>query len=317
MESTIATYIFIVLTSLVGCYYTIITILVIHSHQQRQHINKIANSYVQQILAAQIDEQKDSHILAQSPPERMALIEAINLIMSHTYSTPSAKIREIATSNHLEKFLLGKLRWSRSTHTARLLQYMSSIPIGANSLTVISRYLSCDDRQIRISALIASLAHSPTTAIRIIAGLPYQIKPYDTSRIITLLRRGLLPIAYEPLLRSNNHNLLLLGIAITHSFGIEIADKHLLNIILHNKEQQIVREAIYSLSTLGRSLGRQYIQAKLSTMAASHRRELCHHLSSEGYSLAALRVLFSESEIKEVEPLINSYKRDLICLQSN
>lgn len=312
-----ATYALIASIMLVGWAYTIATIRAIGSARRQRLIDHTANSYMRQIIAAQIGAKQAGRIVARSKMQRIALAEAIHLIMSHTYSTPTDKIREIVAGNELEEFLLSKLRRAGAAHSALILQYMGSMPIETRSAEIIARHLLDKDRQSRIAALIAILACRSATAIRIIGELPYRLKPYDTSRIVTLLRRGLLPIAYEPLLLSENHNLLMLGIAITHSFGIEIADKHLLNIISHNKNPQIVREAIYSLSGLGRSLGRQHIRAKLGSMNATHRRELCHHLSCEGYSLATLRVLFSDEEVGHAEPLINSYKRDLICQQSN
>lgn len=333
MATEITTYLYIILTLLVALCYCIASLRSTYAKGRAERHKRMVNFYMQQIIETTIcrelkaDEdmesciesciESDYHIKARSNSERMALANAIHLIMSHTYATPIDTIRPLVEESNIEKFLLGKLRKSANWQKAQLLIIMSSIPISRHAVKHISRYLYSADRHIRIAALIATLAASPTSAIRTIAELPYTLKPYDTSRIVALLRRGILPIAYEPLLISDNRNLLLLGIAITRSFGIDIADKHLHNIILRNEDKQIAREAIYSLATLGRPLDQQHISELLATMPPTHRRELCHHLSSEGYSLAALRGLFSENEILHAEPLINSYKRDLICQLSN
>ena len=329
MATEITTYLYIILTLLVALCYCIASLRSSHNIHQAERREKMVNFYMQHIVETRIcrelraDEDTEYyaepclHIKAHSDTEYMALANAIHLIMSYTYATPIDTIRPLVEDSNIEKFLLSKLRKSANWQKAQLLIIMSSIPISRHAVKHISRYLYSADRHIRIAALIATLAASPTSAIRTIAELPYTLKPYDTSRIVALLRRGILPIAYEPLLISDNHNLLLLGIAITRSFGIDIADKHLHNIILRNEDKQIAREAIYSLATLGRPLDQQHISELLATMPPTHRRELCHHLSSEGYSLAALRRLFSENEILHAEPLINSYKRDLICQLSN
>lgn len=307
-------YIYIIVSLLIAAAYSIATILALHARRKKQRLKQLSNSYLQQIIAMQGGEGK---VNARSTSERMALAQALHSIMSHTYSTPTENTKAIARNNRLEELILNKLRHANNEEKARLLNILSSIPISTRATDIISKYLHSANRHIRIAAIIATIAASPTKAIRIIADLPFSLKPYDTSRIIALLRRGLLPIAYEPLLMSDNHNLLMLGIAITHNFGIDIADKHLHNIILRQPNRQIVREAIYTLATLGRPLGRHHIREQLAAMSPNIRRELCHHLSCEGYSLSALSVIFSESEILHAEPLINSYKRSLICTQSN
>ena len=307
-------YIYIIVSLLIAAAYSIATILALHARRKEQHIKRLSNSYLQQIIAMQGGE---GEVNARSTSERMALAQALHSIMSHTYSTPTENTKTIARNNRLEELILNKLRHANNEEKARLLNILSSIPISTRATDIISKYLHSANRHIRIAAIIATIAASPTKAIRTIADLPFSLKPYDTSRIIALLRRGLLPIAYEPLLMSDNHNLLMLGIAITHNFGIDIADKHLHNIILRQPNRQIVREAIYTLATLGRPLGRHHIREQLAAMSPNNRRELCHHLSCEGFSLSALSVIFSESEILHPEPLINSYKRSLICTQSN
>lgn len=307
-------YIYIIVSLLIAAAYSIATILALHARRKEQHIKQLSNSYLQQIIAMQGGE---GEVNARSTSERMALAQALHSIMSHTYSTPTENTKTIARNNRLEELILNKLRHANNEEKARLLNILSSIPISTRVTDIISKYLHSANRHIRIAAIITTIAASPTKAIRTIADLPFSLKPYDTSRIIALLRRGLLPIAYEPLLMSDNHNLLMLGIAITHNFGIDIADKHLHNIILRQPNRQIVREAIYTLATLGRPLGRHHIREQLAAMSPNIRRELCHHLSCEGYSLSALSVIFSESEILHTEPLINSYKRSLICTQSN
>ena len=260
-------YIYIIVSLLIAVAYSIATILALHARCKEQRLKQLSNSYLQQIIAMQGGE---GEVNARSTSERMALAQALHSIMSHTYSTPTENTKTIARNNRLEELILNKLRHANNEEKARLLNILSSIPISTRATDIISKYLHSANRHIRIAAIIATIAASPTKAIRTIADLPFSLKPYDTSRIIALLRRGLLPIAYEPLLMSDNHNLLMLGVAITHNFGIDIADKHLHNIILRQPNRQIVREAIYTLATLGRPLGRHHIREQLAAMSIDH-----------------------------------------------
>lgn len=336
MEMTDAIYIYIIVALLVGAAYGIAIRKTMRHHTNSLCYNILTKQHIKQIVSEYIcnhypqyhtkgihinwdDENKNhtSRDQIRSESERMAVAKAIYEVMAHTYSTPTDIIQKLAKDYKIEEFLLSKLRWASVTKKIEILNYMSTISISHITIGVISHYLSSQNRHLRIAALIAILAASPTKAISIIANLCFELRPYDISRIILLLRRGILPIAYEPLLTSDNHNLLRLGIAIVRNFEIGIADKHLYNIIARTTNQSIVCETIYTLALLGRPLGRQPIRRQLTIMPDHSRRELCLHLCREGYSLASLQALFSESELLYTKDLINSYKRDLACWYSN
>ncbi|MBR3792531.1 MAG: hypothetical protein IKK27_01125, partial [Alistipes sp.] len=220
-------------------------------------------------------------------------------------------LRHVAECNRLPQMLCRRTRWARGARRARLLMLQSAIPTTEGATEEIKRYLNSRDCDVRISALLATLAATPTMAIRTISALEYELSPFDLARIISLLRRGLLPIAYEPLLADGNNNLQMLGMAIVRSFGIEIAEKRLHQIITSERNPAIVSQAIYTLSSLGRPLGHTRIRERLAAMPSSERKALCRHLSVEGYSLGAVRGIFTEQESDYAEVLINSYKRAL------
>jgi hypothetical protein len=121
-----------------------------------------------------------------------------------------------------------------------------------------------------------------------------------------------LPIAYEPLLGNDNRNLRMLGLAIVRTFGIEIAEKRLHNIITSESSHSVISEAIYTLASLGRPLHHARIRECLSSMSEYDRRSLCRHLTVEGYSLGAVKAIFPQAESRYAEGLINSYKRALV-----
>lgn len=270
--------------------------------------------YSRQLTALLLQEPDDIEkvaIRAHNARERMALTEAIYTIMSHSYGCDIQLLRHVAERNRLPQMLCRRTRWARGARRARLLMLQSAIPATEGATEEIKRYLNSRDSDVRISALLATLAATPTMAIRTISALEYELSPFDLARIISLLRRGLLPIAYEPLLADGNNNLQMLGMAIVRSFGIEIAEKRLHQIITSERNPAIVSQAIYTLSSLGRPLGHTRIRERLAAMPSSERKALCRHLSVEGYSLGAVRGIFTEQESDYAEVLINSYKRAL------
>lgn len=324
-----AIYIYIIVSLAVALAYGIATLCVIHSRRKADQRQSLTRHYLREIISSHLgtnslptlsemalSDHPTPSIEATGDQPRAALCEAIYRAMSHTYAIPNQLIAPIAKEHHLEEFLLRRLRRASNAGRVQLLNTLSAIPLKHSTIQHLTRYLYSPCRHIRIAALVAILAASPATAIRTLSELPYELAPYDMSRIITLLRRGLLPIAYEPLLASDNHNLLMLGIAIVASFGIEIADRHLYRIVEEHHTPQLVSEAILALALLGSPLNHPPLRQRIEQMTPIHRRELCHHLSCEGYSTSALRGLFSEGEISLAEPLINSYKRNLVWQQS-
>ena len=231
--------------------------------------------------------------------------------MSHTYGNDVEQLRTITEQNKLAGLLLRHTKRSHGAKRAHILMLLSTIPITDEIITKIERYTHSRDKDVRMSALTAILAAKPSAAIQTIASLEFDLSPFDTTRIIALLRRGLLPIAYEPLLASTNRNLRILGLAIVRSFGIEIAEKRLHKIITTEEDISVINETIYTLASMGRPLGHTKIRERLAAMPAHKRKELCRHLTVEGYSLSAVQSLFTERESVYAESLINSYKRAL------
>lgn len=268
--------------------------------------------YTSQITTLLMTQQEcDISPKANTPQRRMALAEAIYTVMSHTYYNDISPLRKIVEKSHLENFLWRRIRLYNGTYRARLLLLTSAIPLRKITAEMLSSHLRSKDDDIRISALTSMLAATPTTAIHTIAQMEFPLSPFDLARIIALLRRGILPIAYEPLLSSENRNLRMLGLSIVRNFGIESAERRLHQIISTERDTEIITHTLYTLASLGRSLSHTRIRERLASMTATKRMELCRHLCIEGYSLGSVKTLFNDSEVNYAERVINSFKRQL------
>ena len=277
---------------------------------------RLKRFYIRQVVNLLQDESRvPMRIVATTTAERIALCEAIYIVRSHTYGTDPSLLDHTIEENRLERLLLRRINLTAGCKRARWIMLMSCIPLGEKSIARLEQLIYSSNQAVRIAALTTLLAATPQMTIRRIMSLRYRLSPLDISRIISLLRRGIIPIAYEPLLQSDDHNLQMLGIAIVRNFGIDIADRHLHDIISSSSDNLIVREAIWALSSLGRPLGRAKIRQRMEQMNDYERKSFCRHLANEGYSVQALRTLFSEREMRYAETLIKSYKRDLVCQQ--
>lgn len=272
--------------------------------------NTLKQQYIKQLVHL-LNHHSPMRIAAHNRHSRMALAEAIYAVVSHTYGTDMDQLKEVSEANRLESFITREITLSRGHRRSHMLMLLSCIPISEKSHDRLHRHLSSRNELVRTSALLVILASKPNHAIRTIASLDFDLQHFDITRIVALLRRGLLPIAYEPLLNDSNRNLRMLGLAIVRAFGISIAEKQLYNIIYTEKNQEVITETFYTLASLGRPLGRTKIRERLAAMSAGQRQDFCRHMTVEGYSLQTVQSLFSPSESLHAERMINTYKRVL------
>lgn len=295
-------------------------VITLDKMRERRHKRqlRLSESYIRQITKILFaDECLEIYPQPNNTIRRTALAEAIYLTLSHTYGNDYTIIRELARRYRLDIFLQQRIRWSYGYQRAHTLMLLSAIPSNYSSTYLLRRYLRSHNNDIRTAALLAALATHPSKAIATIASISFKLSPLDIFRIIGLLRRGLFPIAYEPLLMSSNRNLKMLGMAIVRSFGIGIADKHLQYIISTESDYEIIHEAIYTISTLGRPLRHNKVRERISHMPQRRRKQLCRHLTKAGYSLSVIRCIFSAKETLYSEAIIKSFKRSLTCSQSS
>ena len=167
------------------------------------------------------------------------------------------------------------------------------------------------NRYVRFYALMTQLAAEPATSLRRMAEYDYPFSACEVGEIMAVLRRGMLPIAYEPLIGSPSRNLRIVGLNIVRQFGIEEAERLLLRIVSGDEDPELVREALYTLCALRRPLTRRAVSGRLSAMPPAERKALLRYVVAEGYSPGPLRRLLDERERPYYESLVQTYKRSL------
>ena len=188
---------------------------------------------------------------------------------------------------------------------------LSRLPVGAAAADCAARYAASRNRYVRFQSLMVRLAADPSTALRLMAEYPEPFSACEVGEIMAVLRRGMLPIAYEPLIGSPSRNLRIVGLNIVRQFGIEEAERLLLRIVSGDEDPGLVREALYTLCALRRPLTRRAVSGRLSAMPPAERKALLRYVVAEGYSPGPLRRLLDERERPYYESLVQTYKRSL------
>lgn len=243
---------------------------------------------------------------------RLVLIEVIAGLVSVTYGLDATLLRRIVSAYGLDAFLLRRIRRARGCRRAYYLSLLARLPL-RTPLTGIDRYAADPNRYVRFYAMMARMAADPSTALRLMAEYPQSFSAYEVSEIMTMLRRGVLPIAYEPLVESPIRNLRVVGLGIVRQFGIEEAERHLLRMVAEESACELGREALYALCAMRRPLVRREVAQCIARMNRAERRALLRYMALEGYSPRVLRRLFDPEEQPYYESLVHSYKRCLVC----
>lgn len=244
---------------------------------------------------------------------RLLLSETLSNVASVTYGLDPAPLRRIVGYYRLDRWLLRRVRRTQGYRRARCLSLLAGMPATQDVAAAVERYARSRNGSVRFYVLMTRLAADPSTALRLMASYPSDFSAWEVAEIMALLRRGVLPIAYGPLVGSPSRNLRLMGLGIVRQFGIEEAEPYLLRIIAADGAPGLSREALYTLCSLRRPLVRREVAGRLREMSASERKALLRYMVQEGYSPDALGKLIDARERPYYESLVQSYKRCLAC----
>lgn len=242
---------------------------------------------------------------------RRLLAETVAGVIGTTYGLDTAPLGSIVRHYGLDEWALRRVRRSAGYRRARALALLAHLPVDTVVTERTARYVRSRNPYVRFYALMARLAADPTKALRLMADYPSSFAPSEVAEIMVVLRRGMLPIAYEPLLASEQENLRRVGLAIVRQFGIEEAGQQLLRIAAQDALPELGCEALYTLCSMRQPLQRREAARRIASLRASQRKALLRCMAAEGYSPSELDLLFDGQELPYYHSLVQSYKRSL------
>ncbi len=245
------------------------------------------------------------------PGARLLLIETLGGLVGATHGLDVTLLREVVCREGLDRYLLGRIRRTLGYRRAKNLALLANLPVAASVAVELTRYRRSRNRYVRFYAFLAQLAADPSTSLRLMSDYPSLFSPSEVTEIMSVLRRGMLPIAYDPLIGSPNANLRLVGLGIVRCFGIVEAEAQLLRLVAEDEVPELGREALYALCSMHRPVECCGVKARLATMRAAERKSLLRYMATEGYSSGLLQRLFGECESPYCRALVQSYKRSL------
>lgn len=250
----------------------------------------------------------------ETPGARMLLAETLAEAAVHASGFDCEALRRVAERYDLEHYLLRRIRLSGGYRRARLLNLLSCLPLHPETALRTARYARSRNPYVRFQTLLVRLAADPAHAEESLAAYPTAFSACQVAELMALLRRGMLQVAYRPLVTSDVRNLRTLGLAIVRQFGLETAEEELLRIAANDPAHTLGREAVYALCAMQRPLDRSEVVRCIRSMNRAGRKALLRFMAAEGYAAGALRQLFDPREQPYYESLVQSYKCTLACL---
>lgn len=194
---------------------------------------------------------------------------------------------------------------------ARYLAMLAKFPLSRRYGDYVAVFADDEDERVRFYTFVVQLVADAEEAVPRLAHLERRLSPVELAVLLALLRRGDYPIAYTPLLRSENSNLRMLGVMVAGHFGDADCEPLLHSIV--GREDRTSVEALYLLASLRGNVAREEVRRLVRGMSPPRRRSLCRHFAYAGYSCGALRSLLDAGEQQYFEELLSSYKRPILC----
>lgn len=242
------------------------------------------------------------------PGARLLLAETLSGLLASTYGLDPEPLGRIVRACDLDGWLLRRARRTRGYARARCLALLAMLPVAPRTARQVERYLDDRHRAVAFQALLIRIAAQPETALRAMAAYPHEFTAVEVSRILAELRRGVLPVAYEPLLRAPQSNLRRVGLGIVREFAVEEAEPYLRRLVAEEPSGELAREALHALCSLRRPLEGRGVADRVASMERADRRSLLRRMAREAYGAGALRPLLDASERPYYESLVASYK---------
>ena len=207
--------------------------------------------------------------------------------------------------------LVRRARRSHGVMRAVWLKRLSDLPPSQDALLACGDFDEDRSREVRFAVLLIRLCAEPQTALFRIAHFDSPLRTCEVGEILHHLRRGLLPIAYHPLLESENGNLRRLGLAIVRQFSIEEADARLWCMVAEEGDRELAAASLYTLLTLHRPLRRRQLLGYLARLNEEERRAVMRRLAHIALQIFTVKLFHN---VRAIKCHVSKEKRGVIVI---
>ena len=279
----------------------------LYSYATTQCIVQISN-----IIMAKVEpDDEELHSIRRRFTKKV-LLDAVLFISEHIYGTATNRIALIVEVCGLDYYILNQIEGKRDTERANLLAKLSRLAPLTVTVEYAEIYIEDGNRDSRFYSMVALVATRPERAVQYITRFNSPLTLHETAILANLIHRIGAPIAYTPLLTSQNRNLQLLGIYISNLFAIADAEPHLQQLI-ESDEREIAYIALLTLCSVRGDISSQNTGYALRRLLQFQRTTFIRHAVLECYSLHSCAQLLSTEEQTLFSQRLSSYKCRILC----
>ena len=239
------------------------------------------------------------------------VLDAAIFISEHIYGDALNRLSLIVEVCEVDYYLLYRIRNSRIKRNV-LLAKLSRLTHATTIVEHAEIYLNEEHTSTRFHATAALVAARPERAIRYIAQLDYALTWHEAALLTQLMRRAGAPIAYTPLLASENRNLQLIGIYLCEHFSIVDAEPQLQR-LTEAEDSDLAYMALLTLCTIRGNISSPQVGDALAQLASHHRAAFIRHAVQACYSSRSCATHLSREEQRMFRQQIDSYKCRIVC----
>ena len=241
------------------------------------------------------------------------ILDAIIFISEYIYGNALNRLSLVVEVCEVDYVLLHRIERAPQRRKAFLLSKLSQL---SNTCTIAEYAEGYTDKSIerktRIYATNALVAARPERAIRYITRLDFALTLHEVALLTHLMRRVGAPIAYTPMLTSENKNLQFIGVYLCQHFSIVDAEPHLQQIV-ESENLDLSIMALYTICSIRGELSTPQISNTLSKLAPYQRMAFIRHAVYSCYSIRSCAHLLNRRERNYFTQRINSYKCRIVC----
>lgn len=240
------------------------------------------------------------------------VLDSVHFVAEKIYGNALNRLALIVEVCEIDYYLIEQIHRTRGWSRVGLLAKFSALTHATAIVGHAEVYMEEDNREIRFYAMAALVAARPDRAMRYIMRFSTSLTLREVAILTQLLRRAGAPIAYTPLLLSQNRNLQLLGIYLSGHFSIVDAEPHLQRLV-ESEDNEVSYMALQTLCSIRGDMSTAQVGKAVKRLAPHERNSFILYAVQNCYSLRSCSHLLTSEERRLFAQLMNSYKCRMVC----
>ena len=243
---------------------------------------------------------------------KSVILDSVLFIAEKIYGNALNRLALIVEVCEIDYYLIGRIDRKRGMSRVRNLAKLSALIYATTIVEYAEMYMEEEHRDVCFYAMAALVSARPDRAIQYITRFNSSLTLCEVAILTQLLRRAGAPIAYTPLLSSQNRNLQLIGIYLSEQFSIVDAEPHLQR-LAESEDAEVSYMALQTLCSIRGDISTSQVKRALERLAPHGRNSFILHAVHNCYSLRSCSHLLTGEERTLFSQRINSYKCRMIC----